>query len=122
MKRLYSNRLCRDGALDSHPQANQIIRLDSHQVPGARHLDPCGYPSSFDHDIETLAAMQPTIVVVKAKSDIDPIPLLVVDQYAATLFHGHIVSLLISFGHVVLFKLLLGNPFWKFKDASGVQF
>ena len=98
------------------------IRLDSHQVPSAGHFNASRYPVPTDHHIKTLAAVQSAIVVVKVKSDIDPIPLLVVDQYAAALFHGHIVSLLISFGHVVLFKLLLGNPFWKFKDASGVQF
>ena len=78
--------------LNPHSQTDQIVGLDPHQVPGARHLDPCGYPSSFDHDIKTLTAMQPAIVVVKVKSDIDPIHILVVDQHAAALFHGHIVS------------------------------
>lgn len=33
-----------------------------------------------DHHIKTLAAVQSAIVVVEVKSDIDPIPLLVVDQ------------------------------------------
>ena len=62
------------------------IRLDSHQVPSAGHFNASRHPAPTDHHIKTLAAMQPTIVVVKIKSDIDPIPLIVVDQHAAALF------------------------------------
>lgn len=108
--------------LNPHSQTDQIVGLDPHQVPGARHLDSSGHPTPSNHDIKALAAMQSTIVVVKVEADVDTIHLLIVDQYAAVLSCMHIASLLISFGHIVFFKLLLGNPFRKFKDAGGVQF
>lgn len=71
---------------------------------------------------KTLAAVQSAIVVVEVKSDIDPIPLLVVDQYAAALFQGHIVSLLSLFGQVVLFKLLLATHSGDSKMQQRSQF
>lgn len=66
--------------------------------------------------------MQPTIVVVDVESDVHPIHLIAVDQYAAVLSCRHIASPLVPFGHVVLGKLLIGNPFRQFKDTGGVQF
>lgn len=66
--------------LNPHSQTDQIVGLDPHQVPGARHLDSSGHPTPSNHDIKALAAMQSTIVVVKVEADVDTIHLLIVDQ------------------------------------------
>jgi ABC-type Na+ transport system ATPase subunit NatA len=68
-----------------HPQAGEVVGMDSHQIPVLGHFNAGRPPSAAHHHIKSFSAVQAAVIVRKVKADVVAVCLLVKNQ--STLFH-----------------------------------